>query len=111
DAGDAARPARAIDDALVMVDDLEIWEGAQQLALLEQVVRVEAAAELIDVRPPERLVEQQSARRERALERPEELALQVVQRDDHVVRACRQRLVLEVDDARCDRQRQPALLD
>jgi hypothetical protein len=104
DAADAARTARALRHAVEVIDHLQAVEGAQQLSLLEQVGRVEAAPQLRHVGLVERLVEQQTARRERILQRAEQVALQEVQRDDHVVRADRQRFALEVDDERRDRQ-------
>ena len=81
--GSGARAARA--------------NAAQQLVALEDVGRVERLAELLDVRAGERLVEQQPAGSQRALQRGEEVALQVAHADDDVVGAAPERVALEVE--------------
>src|SRR5204862_6850148 len=54
DAGDAARAAATLGDALAVVVHVQVAERPQQLVALEDVRRVGVAAELLDVRPTER---------------------------------------------------------
>src|SRR5206468_1768327 len=107
EAGDAARLAGALGDALEVVADVEPGERLEQLVLTEHELGTEIVGELVDVGPRERLEDEEPSRAEGSRHAAEEASLEEVEVDDHGVLVSREGdLALEVDNPGADAQAQ-----